>query len=261
MRILGEHGFGNVVHEWLSTGLVDDERLDYLEDLCGQLVPKEARAGRPKTKPSCPGASGSGASQTPSTPNQAAIREVLEVVGDDYGDGFILQCLLHYGSVAAVVGGLLDGPLPPQLAALPRYLSMKDSSDTTRARASAAASSFAPSVEDKKRIMAQTERLNREAAMADAQDEERRAACEYDDDFDDSVEALALSKIRVGGGSDSEGSDESGSSGDDRPGPHSRHRPVQGQTYQARRKEANKGKVSNHNRRDQAWKKTAKLMS
>ena len=44
LQDLGRYGFENVVTEWLASGLADDARLDYLEELCGPMLPPEHRA-------------------------------------------------------------------------------------------------------------------------------------------------------------------------------------------------------------------------
>merc|ERR1711920_807355 len=173
-----------------------------------------------------------------------------EVVGSGYGEGFILQCLLHHGgSVSSVVGGILDNTLPPQLQALPIGLKLHE--DPHAALAPKPLERTLSS-EDKRLVLQQTER-QKQVLEHD----------EYDDDGDDG-EASPI--LRVGAaGSESEGSDEEHNSseedsrwGNDKGGKgkgkgKGKYRgPVQGQTYQAARKEANKARIGNHNRRANA---------
>eukprot|EP00418_Pyrodinium_bahamense_P008104 CAMPEP_0179104658 /NCGR_PEP_ID=MMETSP0796-20121207/48563_1 /TAXON_ID=73915 /ORGANISM="Pyrodinium bahamense, Strain pbaha01" /LENGTH=723 /DNA_ID=CAMNT_0020802615 /DNA_START=44 /DNA_END=2211 /DNA_ORIENTATION=- len=262
---LGKHGLENVAMDWLASGLVDDAQLDYLEQLCGPLLPKEARARR-RNHPSAPskggatGSSGGAVSSGAASSDAAKIREVREVVGMEFGEGFVLQCLLHYGnSVPAVVGAIFDGSLPPQLSALPISLGLHQ--DPSAALASKPGEAKLSSA-DKARVVEQASRMDREATEASA---EAAAAGEYDDDFDDGD---LVPGFRIGGnqGSDSEASEDSRASSSEEegagssrwPGGKGGHKgggkgkfkgPVQGQTIQARRKEENKAKVANHNRR------------
>ncbi|CAJ1337788.1 unnamed protein product, partial [Effrenium voratum] len=101
-------------------------------------------AGAAKSQPSQPASSSS---------DRAKIREVREVVGPEYGEGFILQCLLHYGgTVPQVVGAILDGSLPPQLATLPKGMSIGGESVSA---ASSSAEQPRLSAEDKQMILGQ----------------------------------------------------------------------------------------------------------
>lgn len=269
------------MHEWLASSFVDDQQLDYMEDLCGQLVPKEARSARKVTRPGATGAAasrstaGGGGSGSTFVPDHASIRGVREVLGHDYGDGFIMQCLLHYGSVATVVGAVLDGNLPPQLANLPQDMSMGDFTQAQNKGLELMAPSREPEMsrEDKLRTLQSVERQTREEAAAAAAAAEQR---EYDDDYDDAAEAFGRTRMRVGDTKASDSGEEDGGSGTDSSdegdprwrdgggkgkGKAGKERgPTQGQTVQARRKEENKARVANHNRRDQARRKMAKGM-
>eukprot|EP00930_Biecheleria_cincta_P003223 TRINITY_DN104156_c0_g1_i1.p1 TRINITY_DN104156_c0_g1~~TRINITY_DN104156_c0_g1_i1.p1 ORF type:complete len:752 (+),score=213.40 TRINITY_DN104156_c0_g1_i1:135-2390(+) len=286
---LRRHGLENVAMEWLASGLVDDAQLDYLDEVCGgALLPKEARQSKQRrpaaagpasgsaSRPSAAGTSSSSSSKpraaaATSGSDAAKIREVREVVGEGYGEGFLLQCLLHYGgNVPTLVGAILDNSLPPQLAALPIGLSIREEIAATNS----AQPSEQPglSSEDKKWIFAQAGRQDAEEIIE---------ADEYDDDYDD-AEGLGVPKLAAGAaGSESEGDDsvdpdaesdeDTGRQqyGQDRgrggrlkgmgKGKQSKG-PVQGQTIQARRKEANKASVANHNRRDAAARKMGRGM-
>ncbi|CAE7516311.1 ASCC2 [Symbiodinium natans] len=154
---LSRNGLDNIAMEWIASGLVDDTQLDYLDDVCGApLLPKEARhRRRPMPKAAASGAQAASSSsarpESSASTDRAKIREVREVVGNDYGEGFILQCLLHYGgSVPQVVGAILDGSLPPQLSALPTTLAI--GAEPTAAAPSA---EVGLSAEDKKRVLGQ----------------------------------------------------------------------------------------------------------
>jgi len=293
---LAKHGLENVAMEWLASGLTDEAQLDYLEELCGPLLPKEARARRrhgaataqAKSKGSAAGAPAGAAPRSTSGSDAAKIREVRDIVGTDYGEGMVLQCLLHYGgSVPAVVGAVLDGSLPPQLQALPQGLSLKEDPAEALAPKSQKAKL---SADEKKRVLDQAGRMDREAteavaAAAEAGEEPSESAGMYDDDVDDT----ALVPQGFGGLGGNQGSDlndsdaeEEGnvsSSGEEGDGAvHWRNNrgrggrekgkgkgrgkgePVQGQTIEARRKEANKAKVANHSRKQGALRKMAKAM-
>jgi len=269
---LSRNGLDNIAMEWIASGLVDDTQLDYLDDVCGgPLLPKEARHRR-RPAPKAAGGGGGGASGSSSRPEsnasteRAKIREVREVVGNDYGEGFILQCLLHYGSsVPQVVGAILDGSLPPQLSALPTNLAIG-----AEPAAVAAPVEAGLSAEDKQRVLGQADRLDHQP------DRESEAEEKYNDDFDDE-EAVGMPRLAAGVASDWEDtkSDEEPDSSDDDGQPqwsNNRMRggrvkgkgkgrssqPVQGQTFAARRKETNKAQVANHNRRDAAMRKMAR---
>lgn len=264
---LSRNGLDNVAMEWIASGLVDDTQLDYLDDLCGApLLPKEARHRR---RPVAPGAAKaaprdvSGPSSSSSSSNdRAKIREVREVVGSEYGEGFILQCLLHYGgSVPQAVGGILDGSLPPQIKALP--IGMSIGAETAAAEQPSQSSL---SAEDKQLILNQADRIE----GSDVEVEK------YNDDYDDE-EAVGMPRLAAGAASDWEDRSEEEEEGSSDEGPqwsNDRMRggrlkgkgkgkakssgPTQGQTLQARRKEAHKAQVANHNRRDAAMRKMAR---
>jgi len=190
-------------------------------------------------------------------------------VGGGYGEGFLLQCLLHYGgNVPTLVGAILDNSLPPHLEALPIGLSIRE--DIAANNSAQPSAQPGLSSEDKKWIFAQ-------AGRQDA--EEQPPADEYDDDYDDN-EGLGVPKLAAGAaGSESEGNevDPDAESDEDAGQQFGRDRgrggrfkgmgkgkqskgPVQGQTVQARRKEANKASVANHNRRDAAARKMGRGM-
>jgi len=295
---LGKHGLENVAMEWLASGLTDEAQLDYLEELCGPLLPKEARARRrhgaataqAKSKGSASGAPACSAPSSTSGSDAAKIREVRDIVGTDYGEGMVLQCLLHYGgSVPAVVGAILDGSLPPQLQALPQGLNLTQNPNEALAPKPQKAKL---SADEKKHVLDQAGRMDREAkavvavaAAAEADEEPTEFAGMYDDDVDDTA-LVPQGFGGVGGnhGSDSEDSDaeikgDVSSSGEEGDGERQWHNnrgrggrekgkgkgrgrgePVQGQTIEARRKEANKAKVANHNRKAGAFRKMAKAM-
>eukprot|EP00448_Togula_jolla_P018886 CAMPEP_0170570604 /NCGR_PEP_ID=MMETSP0224-20130122/1202_1 /TAXON_ID=285029 /ORGANISM="Togula jolla, Strain CCCM 725" /LENGTH=743 /DNA_ID=CAMNT_0010892899 /DNA_START=15 /DNA_END=2246 /DNA_ORIENTATION=+ len=285
LQDLGRFGLENVAQEWLASGLVDDAQLDFLEQLCGPVLGTEGRKVR-RTRPSAPvagTAAGSGSGGAASSREQVAssdsasdmakIREVREVVGSEYGDGFVLQCLLHYGgSVPAVVGGILDGSLPPQLAALPHGLKL--GGQVPLAAGSFGQEEINPlSAEEKRRVVAQAGRMDREfmASMAAAAE---AGVNEYDDDYDDAMQG-GLGVPVGGNGSASERSESEGESSDngnsrwpDAKGKGGKggkgkgrgRGPVQGQTIGARRKEENKAAVGNHHRRDRALQKLRKGM-
>mmetsp|Transcript_88452 Transcript_88452/g.175886 ORF Transcript_88452/g.175886 Transcript_88452/m.175886 type:complete len:773 (-) Transcript_88452:105-2423(-) len=296
---LGKHGMENVAMEWLASGLTDEAQLDYLEELCGSLLPKEARARRrhgaatAKAKSAAGGSSGAAPSRTTAGSDAAKIREVRDIVGTDFGEGMVLQCLLHYGgSVPAVVGAILDGSLPPQLQALPQGLALNENP----------AEALAPkpekaklSADEKKRVLDQAGRMDREAtdvaaaAALAAESGEVEEPVKFPSMYDDDVDDTALVPQGFGGvggnqGSDLDGSDaeengDASSSGEEGDGSiqwrnnrgrggrekgkgkgRGKGEPVQGQTIEARRKEANKAKVANHNRKSGALRKMAKAM-
>jgi len=207
-------------------------------------------------------------SASSATGDAAKIREIREVVGSGYGDGFLLQCLLHYGgSVPAVVGAVLDGSLPPQLAALPIAMKIgEDPGDGCGPQAPSLQRGL--SSDDKKRVMAGAERMQRTQAAIDAAE-----LAEYNDDYDDTLVTRGKMTNQKGPANDSDldrNSDEEGAesgSGDEDSRWKGQNRgkggkikggkgkgkgkePVQGQTIEARRKEANKSSVANHNRKD-----------
>mmetsp|Transcript_52392 Transcript_52392/g.150166 ORF Transcript_52392/g.150166 Transcript_52392/m.150166 type:complete len:804 (-) Transcript_52392:35-2446(-) len=180
---LGKHGLESTAMEWLASGLVDDAQLDFLEELCGPVLPAgERKRGRrvqapvPKSAGAAAagggGASGSvppqGASADASASDRAKIREVREVVGNEYGEGFVLQCLLHFGSSApAVVGALFDGSLPPQLKALPQGMTLMEALRGVSASA-AKPESQGLSAEEKRLILGRAQNMDKEASEAAA---------------------------------------------------------------------------------------------
>ncbi|CAE7158606.1 unnamed protein product, partial [Symbiodinium pilosum] len=200
---------------------------------------------------------------------------VREVVGHEYGEGFILQCLLHYGgSVPSVVGAIFDGSLPPQLTALPTNLPIgAEPAAVVTAKVEAGLSA-----EDKKLVLGQADRIEHQPADAESEAEEK-----YNDDFDDE-EAVEMPRLAAGvasdweDGKDTKSDEEEENSSDEGQQQWSNNRmrggrvkgkgkgkgkssqPVQGQTFAARRKEANKAQVANHNRRDGAMRKMARGM-
>jgi len=293
---LGKHGLESTAMEWLASGLVDDAQLDYLEQLCGPVLPAgERRRGR-RAAPlptvadrsggrAADGGISGGATSSSSKPlgadasanDKAKIREVREVVGAGYGDGYIMQCLLHYGgSVPAVVGAIFDGSLPPQIKALPQGLSMAEAVSSVSAAARKPETSGL-SAEDKKRVLGQAVRLAEVPMEADGEGDDNNV---YDDDVDDSVPLPTGFSFGAANESASE-EDDAGEDGevdseDDDGDPRWRNSkgshkggkgkgrgfkgPVQGQTIQARRKEENKARVANHNRRDAAMRKMMRGM-
>eukprot|EP00927_Polykrikos_kofoidii_P067076 TRINITY_DN62600_c0_g1_i1.p1 TRINITY_DN62600_c0_g1~~TRINITY_DN62600_c0_g1_i1.p1 ORF type:complete len:754 (-),score=156.02 TRINITY_DN62600_c0_g1_i1:6-2267(-) len=287
LQDLGRNGLDNLAMDWLASSLVDDAQLDFLEALCGPVLGAEARSSHARRRdPVAPGVATTSASSTKKASTTAAtgreaakpsnasandsakIREVREVVGSDYGDGFLLQCLLHYGgSVPAVVGAILDGSLPPQIAALP--VGMRIGEDPMSVGGAwEPALQRALSREDKQRIMVQADAMGRKAAE-DA---------EYDDDYDDTGNAGANLNVDAGDSDLNDSDEEDNSSGEDESWRGQRGKggykgqkggkggggkgkgSVKGQTIQARRKEENKSAVANHHRRDRAWAKMRKGM-
>lgn len=308
-------GLEHVAIQWHASGLVDEERMNFLEEVCGPLLPAEARTARQRharsqaaAKASGPGSasasgaaagaeSGSASSAAPASSaaaggarDQAKIREVREVVGSDFGEGFILRCLLHYSfSVQAVIAAIFDGSLPPQLETLPKGLKMFEEPDAK------------PELErklsqaDKALVMGRVNRMEEvrlaaaEARAADAREDARDARAaeasmeareemeDYDDDVDDAFQAGG--QVRVGNiesgseGADGDSEAESSEGGEASRWPQGAGKgkgkgrgkgpggPVQGQTYQARRKETNKAVVGNHNRRQGADRKLARGMA
>jgi hypothetical protein len=292
---LGKHGLDNVAMEWHVSAQVDEVHMEFLEQLCGPMLPPEARTARKRHAASAVAKVGAAASSTAassasvpkssssggSASDAAKIREVREFVGNDFGEGFILQCLLHYGfNVHSVVNAIMDKDLPPQLETLPRKLKLNEAPPSANAGESGKLSA-----DDKRRIADQTSRMakeevERERKYAEAKQTMASKWDEYDDEYVDSDTPMAGNNLRVAGfgpDADSDGEDESGdSSGEDGGQAHwgpdrgkggkikgkgkgkgYQKGPVQGQTVEARRKEANKSRVGNHNRRDGAMKKMA----
>merc|ERR1719181_2539335 len=142
------------------------------------MLPPEARTARQRharATAAKAAATASGSGSQPASSSQAAaskasnsggsasdaakIREVREIVGSDFGEGFILQCLLYYKfSVPSVVNAILDGSLPPQLETMPHGLKMNESPPDSTTTDGAKLS-----VDDKRRIADQTKRMEREA--------------------------------------------------------------------------------------------------
>lgn len=271
----------NLATEWDASGAVDDAQLNFLEELCGPLLPQERRLRRrnpvartnaanssnsasnvPATS-STAGASSnskaggsSGDSQASALANSdAKIREVRDIVGSGFGEGFILQCLLHYGgNVASVISGIFDNALPPQLAALPQGLTLHEDPKAALAAANTKAGVSNFSIDDKRLVIA-------------------KASQQFEDDYDDDPEEGSPShgwRVAPGAdGSDSDGdSDENSVSSDNATGKGKgkgkgrgkSKGPVQGQTYGAYRKEVNKSAVGNHHRKDRAMAKMRKGM-
>eukprot|EP00929_Paragymnodinium_shiwhaense_P119196 TRINITY_DN91077_c0_g1_i1.p1 TRINITY_DN91077_c0_g1~~TRINITY_DN91077_c0_g1_i1.p1 ORF type:complete len:744 (-),score=231.50 TRINITY_DN91077_c0_g1_i1:16-2247(-) len=285
---LGRYGLGNVAMDWLASGLVEDAQLDRLEELCGPVLGSEGRRmakNRRQVRNSAGAtASSSSSAQAPgsasaSASDAAKIREIKEVVGPAYGDGFLLQCLLHYGgSVPAVVGGVLDSSLPPQLEALP--IGFKIGEDPMSVGGGGGVEEpmlkRALSTDEKKRIFDFQERLERKEEMEETEDV-------YNDDGSDGSAEFGGGRVGGGAASGSEApseAEENQSSGEEGGGDRwsgwqnrgkggkakggkgkgKGKEPVQGQTIQARRKEENKAAVANHNRRKFADAKMRKGM-
>mmetsp|Transcript_57339 Transcript_57339/g.166453 ORF Transcript_57339/g.166453 Transcript_57339/m.166453 type:complete len:755 (-) Transcript_57339:119-2383(-) len=295
---LGRYGLESCAMEWLASGLVDDAQLDYLEQLCGPILPEgERRRGRarakapPKSVAVAAGAAGGAASSSASgskpavaadASDRAKIKEIREVVGSDYGEGFLLQCLMHFGgSVPAVVGAVFDGSLPPHIAALPQGASVVEAFSQASVAADApGASTSGLSADDKRRVLGQAQRMadNPGRSSDTPSGPSNVDAYVYDDDVDDAEPMPSGFRIAAGAMSDSEGDAgddgevESDSDGGDprwggggggkglKGGKGKGRGPVQGQTYQARRKEENKARVGNHNRRDGAMRKMMRGM-
>ena len=75
--------------------------------------------------------------------------KVREIVGNSFGEGFILQCLLHFSfSVPSVINAILDCSLPPQLETLPKGLKMNEAPPSNDSR-----SGGKLSMDDKRRIV------------------------------------------------------------------------------------------------------------
>lgn len=304
---LGKHGLDNVAIEWHASGLVDEARMDFLETLCGSMLPPEARTARQRharaaAAKAAATASGGGAVSGPSQPAAAAsskpnsggsasdaakIREVREIVGNEFGEGFILQCLLHYGfSVPSVVNAIMDGSLPPQISTLPHGLKMNEPLPGSEAPTL----DRTMSADDKRRIVDQNNRMNREAVerakkVAEAKEAKVRDDAEYDDDAE---EEMGASNVRVAAGNNNSDSEqekaESGASSGDEGQQWGRDRMKGGKfkgsgkgkgksskgptstggnsgTVEARRKDANKARIGNHNRKQGADRKMGKGMS
>jgi len=302
---LGRHGLEACAMEWLASGLVDDAQFDYLETFCGPVLPPGERkrgrrsaaapvgkaAGASGARAAGSGAGAASSSSRPAGPAEASandkakIKEVQEVVGSEYGQGFVLQCLLHFGgSVPAVVGAIFDGSLPPQIAALPQGMTLLEAISQVSAAAQRPESGGL-SAEEKRNVLGQASRM--EAAPANAaSDSGGNEENMYDDDVDDSLPVP--SGFRVGAANESDSGNSAGEDGvfrdddgadsdsdawDPRWGKGKAGKgkgkgkgkdggkgPVQGQTVQARRKEENKARVANHNRRDGAMRKMMRGM-
>lgn len=292
---LGKYGLESCAMEWLASSLVDDAQLDYLEQLCGPVLPEgerrrgRARAKAPPPRSAAPAAGDGGgaasssrpsATADPSATDKAKFKEIREVVGNDYGEGFLLQCLLHFGgSVPAVVGAIFDGSLPPHISALPQGASLAEAFSQASVAAQAPQQAGGGlSAEDKRWVLG--------AAAAPPSSSAARLGGTglddvYDDDVDDAVPMPSGFRVGAGHESDSDldsaGEDGEVSSDEEegaRWGPDrgkggylsgkgkGRGRgPVQGQTYGARRKEQDKARVGNHNRRDGAMRKMMKGMT
>eukprot|EP00747_Dinoflagellata_sp_TGD_P079624 gnl/TRDRNA2_/TRDRNA2_160582_c0_seq1.p1 gnl/TRDRNA2_/TRDRNA2_160582_c0~~gnl/TRDRNA2_/TRDRNA2_160582_c0_seq1.p1 ORF type:complete len:740 (+),score=132.38 gnl/TRDRNA2_/TRDRNA2_160582_c0_seq1:97-2316(+) len=270
---LALYGLENVMLEWLASGLADRAQMDFVEQLCGrQLLPADRRASAKAAAKSSSGSAagsagvaaapsaGAGSSSSsvkapPASGHSGKIREVREVVGTDFGEGFVLQCLLHFhGSVPNVVDAILDGNLPAQLDCLPRKLALTDdpTAATTVSHERAKISS-----DDKRHIIDQVSRLEKEALEESYANE--------GEDFDDTYEmnarvgpnesASEKSEEEDSGQSSDDGAQRSGGKGGGYGGKGGGkggwkgRGPVQGQTIQARRKEENKAKFANHNRK------------
>lgn len=283
---LGKHGLETTAMEWLASGLVDDAQLDYLESICGPVLPdgerkrgrRLANASRTTAHTNSQIGGGSTSSTTgkkdaadASTSERAKIKEIREVVGNEYGEGFVLQCLMHYGSsVPAVVGAIFDGSLPPQISALPKGRTLVEALTAVSATAGKQENNAMP-------LNSTISAADKSFIMGRANQQEEADDDLYDDDVDDD----ALPSLRVGGAPDSDSEGEGDEDDDGMDSDDSRWRdggnngkgkgkgkgkskqkgdPVQGQTVQARRKEEHKARYANHNRRQGAMRKFAKGM-
>lgn len=271
LRDLGQNGLEHVAAAWLSSGLVDDAQLDYLEHLCGPLLPTSARKRRQATTQQA-GINDSLRTQVePDIVNEAGkVREVLEVVGPGYGDGFILQCLLYFGgSVNTVIDAIFGGgELPPQLDCLPRGLSLNEDAKFFVAPHP---KETVLSAADKREVIQQADRMELEIEQKHAMASLGLDFDIYDDEFDDSAVVPSL-QIGAGVQSESDAEEDSDVADDDSDDAGGKAKgkgkykkgsgrgQVQGQTIQARRKEEHKGKIANHNRRDQALRKMQRGM-
>lgn len=93
---------------------VDSAQRDYLSALLGGPLPEPPQVQQLA-------AHHSGGDSVPEEDLQAAQRALplIKDVLPDFGDGFLTAALLHYGNASErVINALLEGSLPPQLAAL-----------------------------------------------------------------------------------------------------------------------------------------------
>jgi len=258
-----------VLERWKTIKAVDDVRIDYYLGLTGAEVknievqrvgPKDIRVGT---------AASSSSAAPPPVPTDVPpetmerIKRVLDVL-ETHGEGWAYLCLEHYDKVEDVIEAVFNDTLPASLAALQASLTLPMALEMKYGKVEKLDEIGAMDHAAKANILAQIDRLDEaeEAKrLADLEQEE----LEYNDEPTGDDDIIAPLRVFAGQEDDSEGesdeelpppeiTDTKGKGKGKGKGKDSRQQekatPTQGQSYGARKKEANKSARANHSRKN-----------
>lgn len=143
-----------LAHAALSGSIfLDDDQFDYVLLLCGGPA-EDGAEGRLKQARSAAAAVSTASASKPAGRAQSAeasaleaslVSQIRDLLGDTYGDGFLLVCIAHFnGNAEAVINALLEGSLPPSLQRLDPKAKTRPAMDEGSSAASSSAPAPAP---------------------------------------------------------------------------------------------------------------------